>query len=184
MHTIVLHISGSGGGPGVVLDHATPVFLRHLLRTRIPRVTSNLITVHHVTHLPKRHTGVTMRDFSRHVSPIKTYMNIGNDHIRNVIHRLYGRGLSIVGCDSGAGLFVRHTLTPTGVASIGVSRRGGGTRIFLGPRRIDLTVNHNNVGVGLTSVLARCAVSMFHRMSRGRTSRSVCLSRFSSRVSR
>lgn len=176
-------MSGGGGGPGVVLSHASPIFLRHLFRVRMPRVGSNLVAVGGVTHVPNRHTGVTMRSCSSEVSPMKTYMNMGKDHVRNVIHRLHGRGVSIVGCASGVSLFVRHTLDPTGVSSVQLGRRRHGTRIFLHPRRISLTVNGNNLGVGLTDVLARCAVSIFHRLSRDTRSRSVCLSRFGSRVS-
>lgn len=181
---MITHMSGGGGGPGVVLDHASPIFLRHLFRVRMPRVGSKLVAVGGVTHVPKRHTGVTIRSCSSHVSPMNTYMNMGKSHVRNVIHRLHGRGVSIVGCASGVRLFVRHTLDPTGVSSVILRRRRGGTRMCLGPRRISLTVNGKKVGVGLTDVLARCAVSICHRLSRDTVSRSVCLSRFGSRVSR
>lgn len=175
-------ISGCGGGPGVVLSHASGLFLRHLFRLRIPRVGSNLVAVGTVTHVPKRETGITIRSCSSHVSPINTYIKVGNSHVRNVIHRLEGRGVSIVGCASGVSLFVRHTLDPTGVSSVQIGRRRRGTRICLHPRRISLTVNGNNLGVGLTYVLARCTVSIFHSI-RNTSRRSVCLSRFSSRVS-
>ncbi len=183
MHTIISHISGRGGGPGVCLSHASPIFLRHLFRVRIPRVRSNLVAVGGVTHVPNRHTGITIRSFSSHVSPMKTYINVGNSHVRNVIHRLHGRGVSMVGCASGASLCVTHTLDPTGIRAVRLSRRGGGTGMCLHPRSVSLTVNGGNGGVGLTSVLANCAVSIFHGSIRV-SSRSVCLSRFGSRVSR
>ncbi len=179
------HISGTANGPGVVLDHASPMFLRHLLRTRIPRVRSKLVAIHGVTHVPNRHTGVTIRDCSSHVSPIKTYINIGKDHMRKVMHRLHKRGVSIVGCARGVSLFVAHTLDPTTMGDMRVRRRRHGTRMCLGPSRISLTVKGDKLGVGLTDVLARCAVSMFHRVRNTRSSnRSVCLSRFVNSVSR
>lgn len=142
----------------LILDQASPAFLRELLDIEIPEVFERIVEIKKIVREPGYKSKIVVASHDKNIDPVGTCVGVGGSRIKPILRELGTEKIDIIAEQSSVENFVKEALRPAVVGR--VVMEDGVAKVWLDEDQRSLAIGKAGKNIGLASELVGVRIEL------------------------
>ncbi len=152
----------SRGGYQLILDRASPEFLKKLLEAEVPEVFEGIVEVKRIERVPGYKSKVVVDCPGREVDPVGTCVGVGGSRIKPILRELGGvEKIDLIAWTENLEELVKESLKPAQVDKVEISVEGDVATVWLAEDQRSAAIGRMGQNIALASKISGVQINLY-----------------------
>lgn len=155
-------LESSRGGYQLILDRASPEFLKKLLESEIPEVFEGVVEVKKIVRSAGYKSKVAVSCPGREVDPVGTCVGVGGSRIKPILRELGGfEKIDLITWSENLEELVRESLKPAQVDKVSIDAQNEAATVWLAEDQRSVAIGRMGQNIALASRLTGLQINLY-----------------------
>lgn len=151
----------------LILDQASPEFLRQLFELEIPEVFERLVEIKKIVREPGYKSKVVVISHDKNIDPVGTCVGVGGARIKPILRELGTEKIDIIAEPASQEEYVIEALRPAAIDRVSI--KDGVAHVWLNDDQRSLAIGKMGKNIGLASMLVGLKIDLMKNETTGQT---------------